>query len=235
MRFDILTIFPEFFDSSLRVSLLGKGLSEKKFSVHLHNIRDFASGKHKTVDDVPYGGGAGMVFKPEPVTAAVESIPREKKSLRILLSPRGKPFNQHWAKKLAAYDQLILLCGRYEGVDERVRELVIDEEISIGDYVLGGGETAGLVVIEAVVRLLPGFVGNKSSLSQESFGESLLEYPQYTRPPEFRGLKVPEILLSGHHQAIEAWRREAALALTKERRPDLIRKRKTLAKGKEKG
>lgn len=234
MRFDLLTIFPEFFESSLKVSLLGKGLAEKKFSVHLHNIRDFASGKHKTVDDVPYGGGAGMVFKPEPVTAAVESIPREKKSLRLLLSPRGKPFNQHWAKKLAAYDQLILLCGRYEGVDERVRELVIDEEISIGDYVLGGGETAALVVVEAVVRLLPGFVGNESSLSQESFGESLLEYPQYTRPPEFRGLSVPEVLLSGNHKAIEAWRRDAALALTKERRPDLIRKRKTLAKGREK-
>lgn len=236
--FNILTIFPEFFESYLKVSLVQKGLREGRIGITLHNIRDFTQDKHHSVDDIPYGGGAGMVFKPEPVVQAVESVPRQVKSLRILLTPRGRLFRQGMARELAACDQLILICGRYEGMDERVRELVVDEEISVGDYVLNGGESAALVLIDTIVRLLPGFVGNEASLSEESFEEGLLEYPQYTRPPEFRGLKVPEVLLSGNHEAIREWREEQGRAFTRSRRPDILSKshgkRKTVAKGKEK-
>lgn len=224
MHFDLLTIFPEFFESALKISLLGKGLAEKKFSISLHSIREFSTDKHKTVDDTPYGGGAGMVLKTEPLAKAIESIPRKSKSLSILLSPRGKIFNQAMAKELAAYDQLILVCGRYEGVDERIRELYIDEEISIGDFILNGGETAALVLIDTIARLAPGFMGNQASLHEESFAQGLLEYPQYTRPEEFKGLKVPKILLSGNHREIEKWRRLEAIRLTWERRPELLEK-----------
>ena len=224
MRFDILTIFPDFFESPLKCSLIGKALTQKKLAVHLHDIRAFAVDKHKTVDDIPYGGGAGMVMKPEPLVEAVESIPKQEKSLRILLTPKGRLFNQKAAQELALYDQIILVCGRYEGVDERVKELVIDEEISVGDYVLNGGEAAALVILETLVRFIPGFMGNASSIQQESFEGGLLEYPQYTRPAEFRGLKVPEVLQSGHHQEIEKWRHEQALRITQERRPDLLKK-----------
>ncbi|MDZ4224981.1 MAG: tRNA (guanosine(37)-N1)-methyltransferase TrmD, partial [bacterium] len=188
MRFDILTIFPGFFESPLKCSLIGKALLQKKLSVYLHDIRAFATDRHKTVDAIPYGGGAGMVMKPEPLVAAVESVPRQEKSLRILLSPKGTLFDQKMAKELAQKDQLILVCGRYEGVDERVKELAIDEEISIGDYVLNGGEAAALVIVEALVRFIPGFMGNEASVQRESFEEGLLEHPQYTRPAEFRGL-----------------------------------------------
>lgn len=223
MQFDILTIFPDFFASSLKVSLLGKAIAAQKISVSIHNIRDFATDKHKQVDDVPYGGGPGMVMKPEPMVAAVEAIPRQKKSRVVLLTPRGEVFNQARAQSWRTLDQLILICGRYEGVDERVSELVVDEEISIGDYVLSGGEAAALVILDTMVRLLPGVIGNEASLAQESFGEGLLEYPQYTRPAEFRGLKVPQVLQSGHHAEIEAWRRQQAIDRTRQKRPDLTK------------
>ena len=208
MQFDILTIFPQFFESSLQVSLLGKAITQKKLNVALHNFRDFATDKHKTVDDVPYGGGPGMVLKPEPLVNTIESISGKKKSKCILLTPRGTLFNQKMARQMAKLDQLILICGRYEGVDERVCELVVDEEISIGDYVLNGGEVAALVLLETVARLIPGVLGNEASLSHESFNEGLLEYPQYTRPPELRGLKVPKVLLSGDHKKIIEWRKK---------------------------
>lgn len=224
VRFDILTIFPEFFESPLKTSLLGKAFQQKKLTVNLHNIRDFTQDKHRSVDDIPYGGGAGMVLKPEPLVKAIESIPRKKKSLCILLTPRGQLLNQAMAAQLASLDQLILICGRYEGVDERVKELVVDQEISIGDYILNGGEAAALVLLDAIVRLIPGFLGNDASITEESFSEGLLEYPQYTRPPEFRGLQVPKVLLSGNHKEIEAWRKEQALKLTRVRRPDLLKK-----------
>ena len=223
MQFDILTIFPEFFESSLKASLLGKGLSDKKFSVRLHNIRDYTEDKHHSVDATPYGGGAGMVMKPEPLVKALEAIPKAKKCLRILLTPCGSLFNQKTAERFGRMDQLIFVCGRYEGVDERVQELAIDEAISIGDYVLNGGEAAALVILETVVRLIPGVIGNEASLSQESFSQGLLEYPQYTRPPEFRGLKVPEVLLSGHHKEIESWRQKQRRIRTLEKRPDLLK------------
>ena len=232
MHFDILTIFPDFFGSALEASLLGKALRDKKLTVLLHNFRDFATDKHSKVDDLPYGGGAGMVLKPEPIVRAVQAIPKKSKSLCVLLSPRGKLFRQETALKWSKLDQLILICGRYEGVDERVRELVVDEEISIGDTVLSGGEPAALVVLDAVTRLLPGVMGNEISLAQESFTQGLLEYPQYTRPAEFEGLKVPEVLLGGHHREIEEWRRQKSLELTSKRRPDLLlqKKRKTAKK-----
>lgn len=223
MRFDILTIFPEFFSTPLQTSLLGKAIQSRKLAVHLHNIRDFCTDKHKQVDDIPYGGGPGMVMKPEPIVACVRAIPRKKKSRAILLTPRGELFTQAKALGWSQEDQLLLICGRYEGVDERVAQLVVDEEVSIGDYVLNGGEAAALVVLEAVVRLLPGVVGNQTSLVRESFAEGLLEYPQYTRPPEFEGHKVPEVLQSGNHRAIEQWRQEEALVITRKRRPDMLK------------
>lgn len=224
MRFDILTIFPDFFASCLKVSLLGKALSKKKFSVRLRNFRDFATDKHRSVDDVPYGGGAGMVLKPEPLLRALDAVPKEKKSLTVLLTPRGRLFNQNRAEEWVKLDQLILICGRYEGVDQRVTNLRVDEEISIGDYILNGGEAAALVVLESVVRLLPGVLGNEASIAQESFQRGLLEFPQYTRPPEFEGLKIPEVLSSGHHKEIESWRRRESIRITWERRPDLLEK-----------
>ncbi|OGQ47800.1 MAG: tRNA (guanosine(37)-N1)-methyltransferase TrmD [Deltaproteobacteria bacterium RIFCSPLOWO2_02_FULL_46_8] len=226
MHFEILTIFPEFFESCFEVSLLGKALTSGKIKVNLHNFRDCATDKHHRVDDIPYGGGAGMVLKPEPLVKALDAIPKEKNSRIILLTPRGKLFHQQMAQEWSQLDQLILICGRYEGVDERVVELRVDEEVSIGDYILNGGEIAAAVVLETVVRLLPGVLGNEASISQESFQQGLLEYPQYTRPPEFEGLKVPDVLLSGHHKEIESWRHKEAIRITRERRPDLLNKKK---------
>lgn len=223
MRFCLVTIFPDFFVSALQVSLLGKAIQDRKVEVTLHNIRNFCTDKHKQVDDVPYGGGPGMVMKPEPIVACMEAIPRQQKSRSVLLTPRGKLFSQEIAGQWSHLEQLILICGRYEGVDERVSALVVDEEVSIGDYILSGGEAAALVILDTMVRLLPGVVGNQASLAHESFVQGLLEYPQYTRPPEFRGLKVPEVLLSGHHAEIEKWRREQALARTERYRPDLTK------------
>lgn len=232
LQIDILTLFPEFFESLLQVSLLGKAIREEKIGVALHNFRKFATDKHHTVDDMPYGGGAGMVLKPEPLIMALESLPKKPKSRTVLLTPRGHLLTQEKLKDWAGLDQLILIAGRYEGVDERVATLAVDEEISIGDYVVNGGEVAAAVILEGVSRLVPGVLGNPDSLAQESHGEGWLEYPQYTRPPEFRGLKVPEILLSGDHLKIGTWRREQQEALTLARREDLLKRRdKILAKG----
>lgn len=223
MRFDILTLFPEMFSSPFQESILAKAIEKKLIEVRTINIRDFALDKHRIVDDAPYGGGQGMVMKVEPIARAIEQVKSENPSVRtIYLTPEGKPLNQEMARQLSSRSHLILLCGRYEGVDERVRELFIDEEISIGDYVLTGGELAAMVLIDAVSRLLPGVLGSDRSAEEDSFFGSLLEYPQYTRPASFRGHEVPEVLLSGNHQMISLWRRKEALRRTWMRRPDLL-------------
>ena len=221
MRVDILTIFPGIFEGPLRESLLGKGIASGVVDVRVHDIRVFATDRHRQVDDVPFGGGPGMVMKPEPVFAAVESLGPGGKRV-LLLSPAGRRLDQAFARELAAEPWLVLICGRYEGVDERVIEGLSAEEVSIGDYVLAGGEVPALAVLEAVARLIPGIVGRKESLHQESFQDGLLEHPQYTRPQEFRGMTVPDVLLSGDHARIEQWRRQAALEKTKRVRPDLL-------------
>jgi tRNA (guanine37-N1)-methyltransferase len=225
MRFDILTLFPAMFSSPLQQSILAKAIEKGLIEVRAINIRDFALDKHQVVDDAPYGGGQGMVMKVGPIACAIEQAKSENPSARtIYLTPEGKPLNQEMARQLSSRSHLILLCGRYEGVDERVRELFVDEEISIGDYVLTGGELAAMVLIDAVSRLLPGVLGSDRSAEEDSFFGSLLEYPQYTRPGSFRGHRVPEILLSGNHQAISLWRRKEALRRTWMRRPDLLGK-----------
>jgi tRNA (guanine37-N1)-methyltransferase len=221
MRFHILTLFPEAFTSVLSTSMLQKGQERGALAFELIDIRDFTTDKHHVTDDAPYGGGQGMVMKPEPIVAALESIADQP--WRILLTPRGRVFTQQRAVELAALPSLVLLCGRYEGVDERVRAFV-DEEISIGDYVLSGGEVGALVVIDAVSRLVPGVLGCEDSAAEESFTGGLLEFPQYTRPPAFRGVGVPEILLSGDHEEIARWRRRESLRRTFEIRPDLLDK-----------
>jgi tRNA (guanine37-N1)-methyltransferase len=222
MRFHILTLFPELFTSVLSATMLQKGQERGALQFELHNIRDYATDKHRVTDDAPYGGGQGMVMKPEPVIAALEALGTGAgRPWRILLSPQGRPLTQAHAAALATRGQLALVCGRYEGVDERVRAFV-DEELSVGDFILSGGEIAALVVIDAVSRLVPGVLGCGDSAAVESFSEGLLEYPQYTRPPEFRALRVPEVLLSGDHGAIARWRRHEALRRTFQRRPDLL-------------
>jgi tRNA (guanine37-N1)-methyltransferase len=222
MRYRILTLFPEFFRSPLSSSLVGKAIERGTIALDVVDVRDFASGAHRVADDSPYGGGQGMVMKIEPVAAAIESaIEALPGARRILLSPRGRPFTQQRAKELACEAAIVLVCGRYEGVDERARAFV-DEELSVGDYVLSGGEAAALVVVDAVARLVPGFVGNAGSLCEESFEDGLLEYPQYTRPETFRGERVPAVLLSGDHAAIARWRRKERLRLTRARRPELL-------------
>ena len=223
MRFDILTLFPEMFSSPFKESILAKAIEKGLIEVRTINIRDFALDKHRIVDDAPYGGGQGMVMKVEPIARAIEQVKSEDPSVRtIYLTPEGKPLNQEMARQLSSRSHLILLCGRYEGVDVRVRELFIDEEISIGDYVLTGGELAAMVLIDAVSRLLPGVLGSDRSAEEDSFFGSLLEYPQYTRPPVYRGMAVPEVLLSGHHAQIERWRRRESLRRTFLQRPDLL-------------
>ena len=225
MRFDILTLFPEMFSSPFKESILAKAIEKGLIEVRTINIRDFALDKHRIVDDAPYGGGQGMVMKVEPIARAIEQVKSEDPSVRtIYLTPEGKPLNEEMARQLSSRSHLILLCGRYEGVDERVRELFVDEEISIGDYVLTGGELAAMVLIDAVSRLLPGVLGSDRSAEEDSFFGSLLEYPQYTRPASFRGYEVPGVLLSGNHQAISLWRRKEALRRTWMRRPDLLSK-----------
>ncbi len=225
MRFDILTLFPAMFSSPFQESILAKAIEKGLIEVRTINIRDFALDKHRIVDDAPYGGGQGMVMKVEPIARAIEQVKSEDPSVRtIYLTPEGKPLNQEMARQLSSRSHLILLCGRYEGVDERVRELFVDEEISIGDYVLTGGELAAMVLIDAVSRLLPGVLGSDRSAEEDSFFGSLLEYPQYTRPASFRGHGVPEVLLSGNHQVISLWRRKEALRRTWMRRPDLLSK-----------
>ncbi|HEY6912740.1 MAG TPA: tRNA (guanosine(37)-N1)-methyltransferase TrmD [Myxococcales bacterium] len=224
---EILTLFPRMVAAPLEESILGKARAKGLLRVQVTDIRDFAEGKHRVTDDVPYGGGAGMVMKPEPLVAAIEAArQREPQARVVLMSPQGRRFDQEKAVELSRLPALVLVCGRYEGVDERVLRWV-DEELSLGDFVLSGGEVAALAVVDAVARLLPGVLGNELSVLSESFaGEGLLEGPQYTRPPEFRGLRVPEVLLSGDHARIAGWRREQAMARTRERRPDLLGQQK---------
>ncbi|MGI8940699.1 MAG: tRNA (guanosine(37)-N1)-methyltransferase TrmD [Actinomycetota bacterium] len=221
MRIDIVTLFPQTFSCLLDTSLLGRAIESGKLEVRLHDLRAHGLGKHRSVDDEPYGGGAGMVMRPEPIFDAVETL-RSDAAHVVLLSPRGSLLNHTRVEEFAALSHLILICGRYEGVDERVAEHLADEELSIGDYVLAGGELAAMVVVETVSRLVPGVLGNAKSLDSESHTSGLLEYPQYTRPAEFRGHQVPEVLLSGHHGEVERWRREQSERVTRERRPELL-------------
>jgi len=225
MRFDILTIFPEMFASPFEHSILKRAREAGLIDVQLVNIRDFAEDKHHVTDDYPYGGGNGMVMKPEPIAKALRDVEgRSGKGKVILLSPSGKRFDQGIAKGLSAEEHLVLICGRYEGIDERVRESFVDEEISVGDYILTGGELPAMIIIDAVSRLIPGVLGCADSPEEESFSRDLLEYPQYTRPPEFEGKRVPDVLLSGHHAEIVKWRRKEALRKTLIVRPDLLEK-----------
>ena len=223
MRIDVFTIFPEAVDAMATLSVLGRGQETGLLDLRVHDLRMTATDVHKTVDDKPFGGGAGMVLKPEPVFEAVEAVDPHRPL--ILLDPGGARFDQKKAAELADMDGFSLLCGRYEGVDERIRDNLFDEELSIGDFVLAGGEFAAMVVIESVARLVPGVLGNDFSTTEESFGGDLLEYPQWTRPAEFRALTVPEILVSGDHGRVERWRLAMAIARTAERRPDLLQRR----------
>ena len=221
MRIDILTLFPEMF-SALKGSILGRAQNQGKIQINIVNIRDYTKDKHLKCDDYPFGGGAGMVMMPEPIGNAIEALDPEHKAHRIYTSPKGEPFRQQKVFKLLEHEHLILLCGHYEGVDQRVIDLFIDEEISIGDYVLTGGELPAMVIADCVSRYVDGVI-SASSLVDESFSENLLEYPQYTRPQEYKGLAVPEILRSGDHAKIDKWRREKAIEITKARRPDLLK------------
>lgn len=238
MHFHILTLFPEMVMDGLNTSITGRAVKNGHITIEATNIRDFAENKHGHVDDYPYGGGAGMVMQPGPVYRAYEHVKDEivarnthtekveiKKPRVIYMTPQGKVFNQSIAQELAQEEDLILLCGHYEGIDERVLEMIVTDNLSIGDYVLTGGELPAMVVIDAVSRLVPGVLNNDVSAEFETFHDDLLEYPQYTRPEEFMGKKVPEVLLSGHHKNIEAWRKEQSIQRTKERRPDLMEKR----------
>jgi len=231
MRIDILSLFPEMFQVPFSTGIFKRAIDNKLVNINLQNIRDYTHDKHHTADDYPYGGGPGMVLKPEPIFEAVESIKsdissKEKAGMLpiILLTPQGRLFSQQIAQELSKYSHLILICGHYEGVDERVREHLATDELSIGDYVLTGGELPAMVVVDAVVRLLPGVLGSEASPLDESHATGLLEYPQYTRPPEYRGWSVPEILLSGNHAQIAKWRREQIIRRTLERRPELLDK-----------
>ncbi len=236
MQFEVFTLLPEVFPAYLETSILKRARERGLIEVRVHNIRNYARDKHRVTDDMPYGGGGGMVMKPEPVFAAVESVlgrpsplsPSEPASTIpiILLTPQGRVFNQAIARELTQHPRLALLCGRYEGVDERIREHLATDEISIGDYVLTGGELPALILIDAVTRLLPNVLGDPSGAEDDSHAMGLLEYPHYTRPPEFRGWKVPEVLLSGDHARIEKWRREQALERTFRKRPDMLEKAK---------
>jgi tRNA (guanine37-N1)-methyltransferase len=224
MKFDIVTIFPAMIDAGLGEGVVSRGVERGLLDVAVHDLRRWTTDRHRTVDDVPYGGGPGMVMKAEPLMRAVEDI-RATSGVPdsvVLLSPQGRTFTQAEAERLTRLQHIVLLCGRYEGMDERVRDMVATEEISIGDYVLSGGELAALVVVDAVSRLVPGVVGDEQSVAQDSFTRGLLDYPHYTRPAEIAGHRVPDVLLSGHHGDVRRWRRKAALVRTLERRPDLI-------------
>ncbi len=222
MRFDIITLFPDFFVSPLNSGLIGKALAKEIATINFYNPRDFTTDKHHKVDDEPYGGGVGMLLKPEPIFAAVESLEMLPRKEIIFMSPQGETLNQNLLQELASnYDQLILICGHYEGVDERVCQHLVTREISLGDFVLTCGEIPALTIINGVVRLLPGTVAKQASLKAESFETDLLDYPQYTRPAVFRGWEVPEVLRSGNHQAIAQWRKEQQIQRTRDRRPDL--------------
>ena len=227
LHIDILTLFPDAFTGYLEHSIIGRAGTRKIVDIRLHNIRDYTHDRHHTVDDYPYGGGAGMVMKPEPIFEAVESIKAGIENTGypvILLTPQGRLLTQDIVRKLASENNLILICGHYEGIDERVAEHLATDQISIGDYLLSGGETAAMVMVDCLVRLLPGAINSECSLEEESHNAGLLEYPQYTRPPEYRGLAVPEILMSGNHREIALWRREQSIMRTAKRRPDLLNK-----------
>ncbi len=224
MHFDIFSLFPEVFKPYFETSILKRAIQNNHLIIRLHNIRDWATDKHHTTDDTPYGGGGGMVMKPEPVFAAIESVLGTIRDFpTILLTPQGRPYDHKIAKQLAGEDRIALLCGHYEGIDERIREHLVTDEISIGDYVLTGGELAAMILVDSVARFLPGVLGDPEGAEDDSFASGLLEYPHYTRPEDFRGWKVPEVLLSGNHKAISLWRRQQALKRTLLRRPDLLK------------
>lgn len=221
MKIDVLTLFPGMFVGPLDESIVRRARDTGRLDLRLHNLRDWTHDRHKTVDDRPFGGGPGMLLKPEPIFEAVESLAADSTRV-ILLTPQGRRFEQTIARELARLDHLLLVCGSYEGFDERVREGLADDELSIGDFVLTNGALPAMVIIDAVARLLPGVLGDDASATEESFSHGLLEYPHYTRPAEFRGMKVPDVLLSGHHAEIERWRHEQAEQRTRKRRPDLL-------------
>jgi tRNA (guanine37-N1)-methyltransferase len=224
MKFDIVTIFPRMVAAGLAEGVISRGIDRGLVNVAVHDLREFTADRHRSVDDMPYGGGPGMVMKPEPLAKAVDAIRKDRgePGAIVLLSPQGRPFTQLEAARLSGLGHVVLLCGRYEGMDERVRELVATEELSIGDYVLSGGELAALVIVDAVSRLVPGVVGDAESVEGDSFSRGLLDYPHYTRPAEFAGRQVPEVLLSGHHAEVRRWRKREALLRTLNRRPDLL-------------
>lgn len=227
MQIDVVTIFPGMFEGVLGESIIKRAREKKIITINIIDLRSFSKDTHRKVDDKPFGGGPGMVMNVEPFFEAVNYLKsrrgEERKSQVILLSPKGKTFNHRLAKTMSKYEHIILLCGHYEGIDERIRRYIVDTELSIGDFVLTGGELAAMVIIDAVARFLPGVLGNKESSCDESFADNLLEYPQYTRPADYRGMKVPEVLLSGDHKKITAWRREQALRVTRKKRPDLLK------------
>ena len=224
IKFDVVTIFPRMVLAGLAEGVVSRGIVRGLIDLAVHDLRDHTADRHRSVDDVPYGGGPGMVMKPEPLARAVENIcaKRGTPDAVVLLTPQGRPFRQAEAERMSGLSHIALLCGRYEGVDERVRELVATEELSVGDYVLSGGELPALIVIDAVGRLVPGVVGDDQSVAADSFSRGLLDYPHYTRPAEFAGLKVPDVLLSGHHAQVRRWRKKEALARTLARRPELL-------------
>lgn len=223
IHFDIISLFPEMFEGPFQESILDRARQEGLLNVRLHNLRDYTLNKHGKVDDTPFGGGAGLVMNIEPIDRALQAIKQDRpQAYTVLLAPSGKRFDQGKAKELAEKSQIILVCGRYEGVDERVTENLVDEQLSIGDFVLSGGEIAAMVLVDAVTRLVPGVVGDPASLEEESFENGLLEYPQYTRPRDYKGSEVPEVLVSGDHKKIKEWQRKAALKKTARNRPDLI-------------
>jgi len=226
LDFHVLTIFPEMFDSPFSVGLISKAVAKGSVKIVCHDIRKYATDSHNTVDDYPFGGGAGMVMKPEPIFSAVENLQSSNligdKSRIIVMSPQGRVFDNKIAKELTQYNELVFICGRYEGIDERVIQDLADEELSVGNYILNGGELASMVIIDSVARLLPGVVGSEESILGDSLSNNLLKYPQYTRPRLFKGLKVPEVLLSGNHKIIEEWRRSKSIERTNQKRPDLL-------------
>jgi tRNA (guanine37-N1)-methyltransferase len=232
MRFDIITIFPEMFQSVFRAGVVKKALDKGIIEINVHDLRDFAAGKHKQVDDRPFGGGQGMVLKPEPIFSAVERIRAKEETPVFMLSPQGRKFDFRLAEDLAQYHQIILICGRYEGVDERVIQNLVTDEISIGDYVLTGAEPAAVVIIDAVSRFIPRVVGKAESVRHDSFYDGLLDFPHYTRPRDFRGMRVPKVLLNGDHRKIDSWRRKKSLEKTSSRRPDLLKNKKFCSEDK---
>lgn len=225
MKIDVLTLFPEMF-TALDSSLIGKAKQKGLFELNCHNIRDYSADKHKKCDDAPFGGGAGMVMTPQPIHDCIAAVDPDHTALRIYLSPRGKTLNQSLVKRLSETEHLLLLCGHYEGVDQRVLDMDIDMELSIGDYVLSGGELPAMVLIDSVLRYVPDVLGNEESTVDESFSQPLLEYPHYTRPQDFLGVQVPQVLVGGNHQEVDKWRKEQSLEITKKNRPDLLKRDK---------